>query len=73
MTHFKIKTYTKRELALLYFPGGGCIPGKVTLLNRWLRRDPEFFRLLKENGYKPRCHTLSARQVQLIAAFLCEP
>ncbi len=73
MQDFQIRPYGRRELALLYFPGEGSLAGKVAQLKRWLQRDPGFYQLLKENGYKPRGHTLSARQVRLITAFLGEP
>ena len=64
--------YTKRELAMLYFPK---VSPKVATnkLARWIRRSDELSRLLTEAGYKPANKFFTVRQLRIIYAFLGEP
>lgn len=67
-----MNVYTKRELAMRYFPGAN--PRTATnRLARWIKRSEELCRLLKEAGYRPANRLLTVRQLQLIYSYLGEP
>lgn len=67
-----MKIFTKRELAMLYFPK---VSPKVATnkLARWIRRSDELSHLLAEAGYKPANKFFTVRQLRIIYAFLGEP
>jgi len=69
---FIIRAYTKKELALLYFPDS--LPHTaVNHLMAWLRRCTPLWQQLQATGYSPTCKTLSPRQVAAIVDALGEP
>ena len=67
-----MKIYTKRELAMLYFPK---LPPKTATnkLARWIRNSEELSRLLAEAGYNPANKFFTVRQLRIIYDFLGEP
>ena len=67
-----MKIYTKRELAMLYFPN--CSPKAATNnLARWINRTFELRQLLTDAGYKPANRYFTVRQIELIYRFFGEP
>jgi hypothetical protein len=63
----------KMELALQYFPNAYNTHSATTMLNNWLRRNPELWEALKEAGYNPRQCYLTPRQIAIIIHYLGEP
>lgn len=72
MEDFKIRTYTKKELALMYFPESYPRTA-VNHLMVWIRRcDPLWEELLKM-GYRKTSKSFSPKQVKAIIDYLGEP
>ncbi|MDO4161372.1 MAG: DUF4248 domain-containing protein [Prevotellaceae bacterium] len=67
-----IKSYTKRELALMYFPNVDAHTA-TTRLARWIRRCEPLFEKLVSDNYKVKARILTRRQVALIIEYLGEP
>ena len=69
---FEIKPYTKKELALMYFPHS--MPRTaVNHLMQWVRMNPPLREALGQAHYRPANKTLSKPQVKAIVHFLGEP
>lgn len=69
---FVIRTYTKKELALLYFPKS--LPRTaVAHLMDWIRRCKPLPTLLAEAGYTPSTKVFTPRQLRIIVEHLGEP
>ena len=69
---FKIKAYTKKELALRYFPDS--MPRTaVNHLMAWIRRCPSLWQELAATGYEPPCKAFTPRQVKVITEYLGDP
>lgn len=69
---FRIRTYTKRELACLYCPNttARCA---IRTLTRWIKRNSELYAELLLTGYHARVRTFMPRQVGIIVRYLNEP
>ena len=72
MKNFKLQPYTKKELALLYFPSTDPHVA-VNRLMMWVKRCPELHHALVEQGYKKNVKWLSTREVEMIVKWLGEP
>ena len=71
-TDFEIRAYSKKELALCYFPD--LDPRlAVKRLMRWVNRNEELVNELKKTGYKDKFRSINPCQVELIIKFLGEP
>ena len=69
---FKIKAYTKKELALRYFPDS--MPRTaVNHLMAWIRRCPDLATELNNTCYQPTSKAFTPRQVKIITEMLGEP
>ncbi|MBO5426998.1 MAG: DUF4248 domain-containing protein [Prevotella sp.] len=67
-----MKVYSKRELAMLYFPK--ATPKVATnRLARWINRSEELCQLLAEAGYRPANKLFTVRQLRILFAYLGEP
>lgn len=73
MENFKIKTYGKSELALLYFPNTLTTGGALNNLKYWINRNPVLKRQLKECGMPVQAKNYAPREVALIIEYLGEP
>lgn len=62
---FRIKTYSKRELACLYLPETTPRCAMRTFI-RWIRKNRALCETLKQLGCNVRTRTFTPRQVQLI-------
>ena len=69
---FIIRAYTKKELALLYFPDSTPRTA-VSHLMAWIRRCTQLWQQLQQTGYEPTCKTFTPRQVRTIVDQLGEP
>ena len=71
-TQFRVRCYTKSELARLYTP---WVERKSAARNlrRWILRNQELSAALDRLGYRPADRILSAAQVREIVRFLGEP
>jgi len=67
-----IKSYTKQELALLYFPDSSPVVASAHLM-RWIRRNPDLMKKLHDNGYSNRSKAFTPMQTSFIFYFLGEP
>ena len=72
MDEFKIRTYTKKELALMYFPDSNPRTA-VNHLMSWIRRCPPLWRQFQATGYSATSKTFTPRQVRAIVEELGEP
>ena len=72
MEDFKIKAYTKKELALRYFPDS--MPRTaVNHLMAWIRRCTPLHEQLQSMGYQPTSKAFTPRQVRAITEYLGDP
>ena len=72
MTTFTIQPYTKKELALLYFPSATPHVA-VNHLMSWIRRCKPIHDALVDQGYRKTTMWLSPCEVRLITEYLGEP
>lgn len=71
-TDFPIRAYTKKELALCYFPNAD--PHVATnRLTQWVKRCTDLWTELLQTGYQPTQKMWTARQVRAIVYYLGEP
>lgn len=69
---FKLRPYTKKEFALMYFPES--IPSTaVKHLMAWIRRCTPLWDALQAMGYQKLSKSFTPRQVKLIIEYLGEP
>ena len=72
MDTFIVKAYTKKELALMYFPDS--IPRTaVNHLMAWINRCTPLAEQLQATGYQSTCKAFTPRQVKAIVEHLGEP
>ena len=72
MDTFIVKAYTKKELALMYFPDS--MPRTaVKHLMAWITRCTQLSAQLQATGYQPTCKAFAPRQVKAIVEHLGEP
>ena len=72
MDNFTIRPYTKKELALMYFPDSRPRTA-VNHLMAWIRRCTQLWRQLHEFGYQPTNKVFTPREVRAIIQQLGEP
>ena len=72
MNPFKIHYYTKKELALLYFPDSQPRTA-VRHLNAWIYKCKQLHADLLEMGYQARNKGFTPREVKAIVEQLGEP
>ena len=71
--HFKVKMYTKKELALCYFPSAVSPHTAVNHLMSWINRCTPLREALEGQGYRKTSKWFSPREVRLIIEYLGEP
>lgn len=72
MEDFKICAYTKKELALMYFPNS--MPRTaVNHLMGWIKNCTPLWQKLQAMGYQKTSKTFSPKQTQAIVEYLGEP
>ena len=59
---FEMRSYSKSELAMLYFPDAKTKKGAMNNLNYWINYCSP-----------PHAHRYTRREVELIVEYLCEP
>lgn len=69
---FRIRTYTKKELACLYCPNATARCA-IRTLTRWIKRNRALYAELLLTGYHVRVRTFMPRQVGIIVHYLDEP
>ena len=72
MNKFEIQAYTKKELALLYFPSAEPHTA-VNRLMSWVKRCKPLHMALIAQGYKKTAKWLSPREVAIVVEHLGEP
>ena len=72
MDDFIIRAYTKKELALMYFPDSAPRTA-VNHLMAWIRRCTSLWQQLQQMDYSINSKTLTPRQVRAIVEQLGEP
>lgn len=72
MSDFDIHFYTKKELALMYFPDSTPRTA-VGHLMTWICRCKPLVEDLEASGYEKSAKAFSPRQVKLIVEYLGEP
>ena len=72
MTDFIIRAYTKKELALMYFPDSQPRTA-VNHLMAWVRRCTPLWEQLLATGYSTTGKAFTPRQVRLVVEYLGEP
>jgi hypothetical protein len=72
MDSFTIRSYTKKELALCYFPGSSPRTA-VNHLMSWIHRCTPLWTQLQATGYQPTSKDFTPRQVRAIVEQLGEP
>ena len=73
MQQFEILSYSKKELALLYFPTAATPHAAVTHLMSWIRRCTPLAAELEKLGSHKTAKWFLAREVRLIIHYLGEP
>lgn len=69
---FKIRPYTKKELALMYFPNSNPRTA-VNHLMAWINRCTPLLGELKTAGYAKNSKSFTSRQIRMIVEYLGEP
>ena len=69
---FKIRMYTKKELALMYFPESYPRTA-VNHLMAWIHQCDPLWEELLAMGYHKTCKAFSPKQVKAIVEYLGEP
>ena len=64
-----LRSYTKQELALLYFPDATPAVASAHLM-RWIQRIPDLLQKLAATGYGKNCKEFTPMQVSYILYFL---
>jgi hypothetical protein len=72
ITEFKVKSYGKAELAMLYNPQM-CVKEALRTLTRWMVRNEQLYRELLAIGYRKTCKILTPKEVAVITHYLGEP
>ncbi|MEY8486230.1 DUF4248 domain-containing protein [uncultured Parabacteroides sp.] len=72
-TTFRIRPYSKRELASLYFPETPTVDSAVSNLRLWMRRNGEVLEKLRETGYRTHSKIFTPRQVRILVEIFGEP
>lgn len=72
MKEFEIRSYTKKELALLYFPYSTPHTA-VNHLMAWVHRNSQLWGHLLSIGYQPTSKSFTPREVRAIIEQLGEP
>ena len=72
MEKFNIRTYSKKELALLYFPDSNPDAAVKHLMN-WVKRCTSLMLELRSRHYVPTSKSFTSHQVAAIVEFLGEP
>ncbi len=72
MEAFKIRAYSKKELALMYFPDSQPRTA-VNHLMAWIRRCTSLWQQLQGMGYQTTCKAFTPREVRAIVEQLGEP
>ena len=70
---FRIRPYSKRELAMLYFPSTKNGNSAVKNLHNLMCRNPDLMKDLAKARYQSRCRILTPLQVRIIVRHLGEP
>ena len=69
---FIIRPYSKKELALMYFPES--MPSMASKrLRRWIQQCKPLWNELQQMDYKPQSKGFTPRQVQAIVTYLGDP
>ena len=72
-TTFRIRPYSKRELARLYFPETANIDSAVSNLRLWILRNSEVMEKLHAAGYRIHSKIFTPRQVRILVETFGEP
>lgn len=72
-TTFRIRPYSKRELARLYFPETANIDSAVSNLRLWIRRNSEVMEKLHAAGYRTHNKIFTPKQVRIMVETFGEP
>lgn len=70
---FEIRPYTKKELALLYFPLVSDPHVAVNRLMSWIARCRPLLTALQGGGYRKTAKWFTSREARLMADYLDEP
>lgn len=73
MNNFTIRAYSKKELALLYFPESSTPHVAVNHLIAWIKRCRPLMQELEESGYHRVSKYFTSREVRMIISHLGEP
>lgn len=65
-TTFRIRPYSKRELARLYFPETANIDSAVSNLRLWILRNSEVMEKLHAAGYRIHSKIFTPKQVRIL-------
>lgn len=72
-TTFRIRPYSKRELAMLYFPETANADSAVANLRNLMKRNSDLLDELEDAHYKTHDKVFTPRQVVIIVRYLGEP
>jgi hypothetical protein len=72
MNNFKLQSYTKAELAMLYNPNSET-NAAIQNLYRWMKRNQALMSELQSVGYNKYRHSFLKQEVGIIVKYLGEP
>jgi hypothetical protein len=72
MNNFKLQSYTKAELAMLYNPNSET-NAAIQNLYRWMKRNQPLMSELQAVGYNKYRHSFLKQEVGIIVKYLGEP
>lgn len=68
----RLKSYSKKELALAYAPDL-TLTSALRRLRQWINDDRPLLEALTQAGYRPQQRVLTIKQVKIIFDFIGEP
>lgn len=72
LSEWRIRPYSKYELAVAYAPEIGC-RSALNRLARWIRTNTALYAELQKTGYKNSQQILTSKQVALVFEYIGEP
>lgn len=71
-TTFRIRSYSKADLAMMYNPEQ-CVTVALKTLSRWIQANPDLKRELEAINYNKHRHSFTPKEVDAIVRYIGEP
>ena len=69
---FKIRSYSKADLAMMYNPDQ-CVTVALKTLSRWIQTNTELRKELDAINYNKRRHSFTPKEIEAIVRYIGQP